>query len=124
MADTVSSNTLFEGDKRAVYHFTNLLDGTGESAVQKVDISALPGAPSYVKIDYVDFVVSGMSVQVLFDHTADDLALVLQGDGKLCFKDVAGFKDPKSAGGTGDILFTTSGHSSGDSYSITLGISY
>ena len=28
--------------------------------------------------------------------------------------------DPKSSGGTGDILLTTTGHSSGDSYDITV----
>ena len=41
MADTVSSQTLYDGSKTAVLKFTNISDGTGESAVKKVDVSAL-----------------------------------------------------------------------------------
>jgi hypothetical protein len=41
MADTVTSQTIQDGDKIAVLKFTNASDGTGESAVKKVDVSAL-----------------------------------------------------------------------------------
>ena len=41
MADAVTSQTLFDGDKHVVMKFTNISDGTGESAVKKVDVSAL-----------------------------------------------------------------------------------
>jgi hypothetical protein len=33
---------------------------------------------------------------------------------------LAGLKDPRSAGGTGDILLTTAGTTSGQTYDITL----
>ena len=41
MADAVTSQTLQDGDKSVVMKFTNISDGTGESAVKKVDVSAL-----------------------------------------------------------------------------------
>jgi hypothetical protein len=41
MADAVTSQTIQDGEKRAILKFTNASDGTGESAVKKVDVSAL-----------------------------------------------------------------------------------
>ena len=41
MADAVTSQTLFDGDKHVVMKFTNISDGSGESAVKKVDVSEL-----------------------------------------------------------------------------------
>ncbi len=124
MADSVSSQTIFQGNRRSIYSFTNVSDGTGESAVLKIDISALPGAPSKVNIEQVWWATSGMSVRILYDHTTDDTALILAGYGNLKFDVFGGIPDPGSAGGTGDILFTTVDHSPGDTYSIILEVSY
>ena len=41
MADAVTSQTIIDTEKRVVMKFTNLSDGSGESAVKKVDVSAL-----------------------------------------------------------------------------------
>ena len=41
MADTVTSQTIQDGERVAVLKFTNESDGTGEAAVKKVDVSAL-----------------------------------------------------------------------------------
>ena len=41
MADAVTSQTLVDNDRIAVMKFTNISDGSGESAVAKVDVSAL-----------------------------------------------------------------------------------
>ena len=41
MADAVTSQTIQDGDRIAVMKFTNISDGSGESAVTKVDVSAL-----------------------------------------------------------------------------------
>ena len=41
MADAVTSQTLIDGQKTAIFKFTNISDGSGESAVKKVDVSAL-----------------------------------------------------------------------------------
>ena len=41
MADAVTSQTIVDGDRYAVIKLTNVSDGTGESAVTKVDVSSL-----------------------------------------------------------------------------------
>ena len=41
MADTVTSQTIQDGGRTAILKFTNESDGTGESSVKKVDVSAL-----------------------------------------------------------------------------------
>jgi hypothetical protein len=120
MADAVTSKTQVSGSKRVVMSFTNVSDGTGESAVQKVDISTLQGNPATVKIEKVWYNTFGMAVKIAFDHTTDDTALVLQGDGFFDFTSFGGIKDPASAGDTGDIMFTTIGHTAGDTYNIVL----
>jgi hypothetical protein len=120
MADLVTSQTVFSDVQNAIFAFTNVSDGTGESAVSKVDISALSQSPLKVRINRIWYNTFGMAVKVIFDHTSDDTALVLQGDGQFDFSLFRGIPDPASAGGTGDILFTTVGHTSGDTYSIVM----
>ena len=41
MADAVTSQTIQDGDRIAVMKFTNISDGSGESAVTMVEVSAL-----------------------------------------------------------------------------------
>jgi hypothetical protein len=41
MADAVTATTVQDGPKKAVIYCTNTSDGSGESAVVKVDVSAL-----------------------------------------------------------------------------------
>jgi hypothetical protein len=123
MADAVSTQTLMDNVKNVVMKFTNTSDGTGESAVVKVDVSALNGAPTEVKINKIHYDVAGMVVRLLWDADADVTCVDLQGDG--CF-DATGYGGLINNGGTGvtgDIRFTTIGHTSGDSYSIILEMS-
>ena len=120
MADAVATQTLFSGSNKTILKFVNASDGTGESAVAKVDISGLNGTPTAVKINRVWYSVFGMVVKILFDHNTDDFCLALQGDGYHDFRTFGGIPDPASAGGTGDILFTTVGHSAADSYTIIM----
>lgn len=120
MADAVSSQTIIDGARNAVMKFTNLSDGTGESAVVKVDVSALQGAPSKVDIQKVHYNVNGMVVTMLWDATTDVRILELSGYGCFDFRDFGGLTNNAGAGVTGDISFTTTGATSGDSYSIVL----
>ena len=126
MADTVDSKTLFSGRRRYIVKFTNISDGTGESAVVKVTKSSLTGpngsAPSKIVIEEVQWSVQGFSsVRVFWDHTTDDEALVLgAGVGYMNFVAAGGNIDPASSGGTGDIIFTTAGAVSGATYDVTL----
>ena len=126
MADTVTSNVLSDGPRNHVVALTNVSDGTGESAVVKVNVSDLVGpdgknAPSYCAIKSVQYDVQGFTdVRIAFDATSDDTALVLSGQGYMDFTDQNYFNDPQSTGTTGDVLLTTTGAASGDTYTITL----
>jgi hypothetical protein len=121
MADAVTSQTLVDGERNVVMKFTNLSDGTGESAVLKVDVSALSGSPSSVSIQRIIYSVFGMNVTLLWDATTDVRIVELGGNtGTLDFCSFGGLQNNAGAGVTGDILLTTTGHTSGDSYSIIL----
>lgn len=127
MADTVDSLVVFSGNNRYVVRLTNISDGTGESAVIKVDKSALIGPdgvnpPGRLVLEEVQWSIQGFSsVRLAWDHTTDDEISVLgSGNGFFNFKNAGGLVDPNSTGGTGDILLTTAGAASGATYDITL----
>jgi len=120
MADAVATQTILDGSRKTTMKFTNISDGTGESAVRKVDVSALSPAATDVKISRVIYDCAGMDVQLLWDATANVHAYTLSGDGVIDFKPMGGLINNAGTGKTGDILFTTTGHASGDSYSIIL----
>lgn len=105
--------------------FTNISDGTGEAAVTKVDPSLLSvnsngATPTRVTITRIQYEVVGMSVQILWDATADVVALVIQSSGYMDFKSFGGLPNNAGAGITGKIQFTTTGHTAGDTYTIIL----
>lgn len=122
MADAVTSQTLVDGDRNVVMKFTNVSDGTGEAAVLKVDVSALNGAPDRVRIDRIIAHTSGMAVRILWDATTDVDAFVIgqDADCDLDFRAFGGLRNNAGAGITGDIMFSTLGHTANDSYSIIL----
>lgn len=122
MADAVATQILVDGAKNAVLKFTNTSDGTGEAAVVKVDVSTLFGAPSEVRIDKIWYSTQGMSVNVLWDATTDVVAWLLPLDQSdtLDFTQFGGLNNDSGSGKTGDISFTTVGHTAGDTYSIIL----
>ncbi len=124
MADTVNISTLRSKGRRHVLHLTNESDGTGESAVTKLDISAqtkIDGSvPTYSTIEYIEYSVPVGYVVLEWDHTANDEIAVLAGNDVIDFTPYGGKVDPKSAGGTGDIVLTTDGFADGSSYDITI----
>ncbi len=128
MADAVTSTTISDGTHKAVIQLTNLSDGTGEDAVNKIDVSGLTAredgtACSSVLIEKVSHSIIGFTqVQLLFDATANTIALGLAQDsnGHMDFSDFGGLKNTSGSGKTGDILLTTIGASSNDSYVIVL----
>ena len=126
MADAVTSQTLQDGDKSVVMKFTNISDGSGESAVKKVDVSALQAqsgsgaACTGVAIQCVWYECSGMAVDLLWDATTDVIAWTLSGYGYFDFRSAGPLTNNSGGGKTGDIMFTTTGAGSGDRYSIML----
>ena len=82
MADAVTSQTIVDGERNCVMKFTNVSDGTGESAVAKVDVSALSAnsegkACSEVRILRVSHAIVGMSVQLFFNASSNVLIMEL-----------------------------------------------
>ncbi len=122
MVDAVTSQTLIDGKRNVVQSFTNVSDGTGESAVVKVDVSALNDAPATVRIMKIHYATAGMAVQILWDATTPVLAWTVPPDsqGFVDFTAFGGLKNNAGAGITGDVKFTTVGHTSTDAYSIVL----
>ena len=127
MADAVTSQTLFDGDKHVVMKFTNISDGTGESAVKKVDVSALESdingnTCTSVAIEKIWWQCIGMKVRMFFDATSDAFIIELgeNQSGDHDYSEFGGIKNNAGSGKTGDIDFTTVGHSSADTYTIIL----
>lgn len=125
MADTITNKTVFETKRRLVVRAEILSDGVGSTDAILVDKSTFTGMngaePGRFMIEAIDFVVDGMQVALEFDHTADDLIMNIGGNtdnsGTIDFTQggkYPGFLDPASAGATGDIVGTTTGHSAND----------
>jgi len=121
MADSVQTNVIFDGTRRKTIQIQNYSDGTGESAVVKVDASADADA-DYYSIQEIQYDIGGFSNVVLyFDATTDDEAVTLPtGSGLKKFSRFGGLVDPKSTGYTGDILLTTNGAAANATYDIMI----
>ena len=127
MADTVTSQTIQDGERLAILKFTNESDGTGESSVKKVDVSALKAdskgrACSSVAIARIHWFCRGMGVDIEFDASTNVLLTHIPADatGDEYYDNFTAIPNNAGSGKTGDIDFTTVGHSSGDSYMIIL----
>ena len=129
MADAVTTTTIQDGNRIAVVQLTNTSDGNGESAVTKIDVSAL--APNSangqvctgVKLARIVYSTFGMSVKLLWHATTNTICWDLNSD-YTTDEDFTGFggiqNTAAASGKTGDIKLTTTGASSGDSYVIVL----
>ena len=127
MADAVASQTILDGERLAGLRFTNVSDGTGESNVVKVDVSALGAnsagtACTEVKIQRIYWACIGMSVRLDFDASTNVLAVGLPADstGDEYYDNFTGIPNNAGSGKTGDILFTTTGASANDTYMVIL----
>jgi hypothetical protein len=127
MADTVASQTLADGPKTAVLKFSNISDGSGESAVTKVDVSALTASAdgdtcTGVTIERIWWQCIGMKVQILWDATTDLFCIELgeNQSGDHDYTKFGGLTNNSGSGKTGDVKFTTVGHSDGDTYTVIL----
>lgn len=122
MADAVTSQTLMDGAKVVVMKFTSASDGTGESGVVKVDVSALSGAPTSVKIMRMWYSTNGMGARLLWHADTSVLAWVIpeSHSGEFDFTSFGGIQNNAGTGVNGDIKLSTFNQSSGDSYSFIL----
>ena len=112
--------------------FTNISDGTGESAVAKIDVSALNTEPSTgascsrVVLQRIWFSNIGMGFKLYWNATTNMFICQAPKD----WSDTWDFTDssitlpgiPNNAGSgvNGDLLLTTNDHTSGDTYSVVV----
>ena len=138
MADAVTSQVILNDKNLYVLHLTNISDGTGESAITKIDVSTLTAgydAATCLGVDLlaVQWAIQGFTyISLLFDATTDDLACIIpSGVGYLDYSYVPhnsggntvrsiGLFDPRSTGTTGDLKLTTTGAASGSTYDLTI----
>lgn len=134
MADVVTTTIYENGPRNAIVGFTSVSDGTGESAVTKVDATAsgpfgvmlqgrlvYPGVHLEVVGIYYD--IMSMKLRLQWDAAADTDFLVLGGaPAEWNFMDQRGFgiKNPNNTGATGNINFTTIGANLNATYTVIL----
>mgnify|MGYP000882689507 CR=1 FL=1 len=127
MADAVASQTLLDGERLFIAKYTNISDGTGETAVNKIIVSNLAKnaaglACNGVKINKIYATTHGMEVRILWDATTDVFAWMLPQNTNylMDFSSFGGLQNNGGTGVTGNVAFTTVDTSSGDMYTIVL----
>ncbi len=129
MADAVTTQIIQDGPRNAVIKFTNISDGTGESAVDKVIVGNLSklanGQPcTEVALERVQFYLHGMAVTLNFSvssGTAGFIAKLKEDDlGDMDLRDYSGIPNNAGVNKTGNISFTTTSASAGNTYTVIL----
>ena len=127
MADAVTSQTLLDGERLAIMKFTNISDGTGESAVTKVNVSALARSNSGlactgVTINKITSVCHGMEVRMYWDATTDVpfFLATVNTNYENDFSKIGGITNNAGAGKNGNVVFSTSDQTAGDTYTVVL----
>ena len=130
MADAVTSQTIEDGGKNLVMKFTNISDGTGESAVAKIDVSALQSSPitgqacDRVSLQRIWFSNVGMGFKLYWNATTNVFICQAPKDWSDTWNfsygidQLPGIPNNAGSGINGDLLLTTNDHTSGDTYSV------
>lgn len=127
MADLVATQTILDGDRLYIAKFTNISDGTGETAVNKIIVANLApnqfGLPcTGVKINRIWSNTHGLEVSILWDATTDLLCWMIPQNNiyDMEFSSFGGLSNNAGAGKTGNVAFTTNDQSAGDMYTIVI----
>mgnify|MGYP003637485196 FL=1 len=127
MADAVTSQTLLDGERLAIMKFTNISDGTGETAVTKVNASSLTASNSGqactgVVVNKITAVCHGMEVRMYWDASTDVPFFLsnVNSNYENDFSKFGGITNNSGTGKNGNIVFSTSDASSGDTYTVVL----
>lgn len=122
MVNTITKQTLLDGQRNLVLQVFILGDGSGdETATLLVDVSTFAGNPGSVRVNKVQSNLSGFSVALLWDANTDVAFLNLNdGWSALEFNPIGGLANNSGTGKTGDIMFSTVGLGTGEKGSITL----
>ena len=127
MADAVTTQTLLDGERLAIMKFTNISDGTGETAVTKVNVSTLTASNSGkactgVTVTKITSVCHGMEVRMYWDASTDVpfFLSTINTNYENDFSNFGGITNNAGTGKNGNIVFSTADASSGDTYTVVL----
>lgn len=133
MADAVTSQTILDdGGKNLIMKFTNISDGTGESAVAKIDVSALTSsaitgqACNRIVLNKIWFSNVGMGFSLYWNASTNMFICQAPKDWTDTWdftqssQNLPGIPNNAGTGINGDLLLTTNDHTSGDTYSIVI----
>ena len=127
MADAVTSQTLFDGERLAIMKFTNISDGTGETTVTKVDVATLSPnnygkACTGVTVTKITSVCHGLEVRMFWDASTDVpfFLSTINTNYENDFSKIGGITNNAGSGKNGNIVFSTADQSSGDTYTVVL----
>jgi hypothetical protein len=127
MADAVTSQTLLDGERLAIMKFTNISDGTGETAVTKVNVANLAKSASglactAVTVTKITSVCHGLEVRMYWDASTDVpfFLSTINTNYENDFSNIGGITNNSGTGKNGNIVFSTSDASSGDTYTVVL----
>jgi hypothetical protein len=127
MADAVASQTLFDGERKAIMKFTNTSDGTGETNVVKVNPASLSpsnagGVCDRVMITKITALTHGMEVQMKWKASTPVVIETIPQNNSYQqdFEKIGGLTNNAGTGVDGAITFTTFDASAGDTYTVVL----
>ena len=128
MAYSPVTRTVLDTDRRFVFSFNHISDGTN-GGTTTIDASSLGAnkegqACTYLDIEKIHCNISTTarndSALIAFDASTDDTAILLNGDTDYDFSSFGGITNPKSTGVTGDIKITIPVQTANDSTFIML----
>ena len=119
MANSFTTQILEEGPRNVAIKLVGVLDtsnlsSTAALAMSSINQGGYGPTPTAVKIEHIEYQIgSPLSVQLLWNATADVVAVALVGSGFSNLKKLGGLTNNAGAGKTGTINILTTGYSSG-----------
>jgi len=125
MALDISTSVLDDEKEVVVRLYKKFTNTTNEAAVNVIDVSGLlPNIAgtdcSEVAITKIDAIISGVTVELLNDATANTSLIKMGENGTHDFAYFGGLENDAGAGKTGDVLLTTTGAASGDFFNLVV----
>ena len=122
-----AAKVIFKGQNKLIVNVTGAYSAADETDTVVIDKSTLVGPdgvnpPSKIRIDEITWAVgSGFDYVLLeWDTATDEVIDYFQGQGFMDYFASGGGKAPAAVDGTGDVVLTTSGGASGDTYSLLI----
>jgi hypothetical protein len=119
MAKSFTTQILEEGPRNVAVKLVGVLDtsnlsSTAALAMSSINQGGYGPTPTAVKIEHIEYQIgSPLAVQLLWNATADVVAVALVGSGFSNLKKLGGLTNNAGSGKTGTINILTTGYSSG-----------